>query len=688
MKLRNIILGVGCLGILTACNDYLDVDAPSKNLPDKVYSSTTEKDKALNGVYSTILSDATFGNKLYNNYMLNSDVDFSANSNEQPQSDAPRRFDMTTNAGSAEKLWNQLYATIETANTFVYNAEQSPVLKSGDKDDVADVNQMIGEAKVMRAMAAYELLCYYGDVPFSFKPTYQSENFLPDIVSRDTVYQDVINDLIAAAPKMKSVTALSEGVERISKEACWAMIARMALQAGGYSLRPDGDTYGKMERPENYLSFYRIARDYAESVIVSGTHSLTNSYKQVFLNECNFRVVNNDDPIFEIPFAQGSTGGWGYYQGPQAQSSNGLTPHVYGEENGGVRTEAFYRYTFDSLDTRRDYVNGLYYYASTGAPVMRIDYSVHNNKWSKLWNTNGLGANTTGSTGINFAYLRYADVLLMFAEAENELDGPTEAAQNALKQVRRRAFPSEDWGEKVDAYVSKAAASKSSFLNAVLDERKWEFAGENMRWKDLVRNNLYAKTLFYTFMRYYAVAENAGSSSSYMDAVEEHDGIKWSEILPYDIFWCYIQNPGDGKLSPNTTMPLVYTVNAYKAGTLPQVSPNTYFENHSLPYKALSLKDITGLDNSSSDVVWNDAGYYQWWDEGAAMPKQQVLYSLYGYIRGSETGEINIVDNGKAEPINLIGYNTNKLPVVRYLFPIPQEAIARSGNRYKQHYGY
>lgn len=70
------------------------------------------------------------------------------------------------------------------------------------------------------------------------------------------------------------------------------------------------------------------------------------------------------------------------------------------------------------------------------------------------------------------------------------------------------------------------------------------------------------------------------------------------------------------------------------------------------------------------------------------MPKQQVLYSLYGYIRGSETGEINIVDNGKAEPINLIGYNTNKLPVVRYLFPIPQEAIARSGNRYKQHYGY
>jgi hypothetical protein len=78
-----------------------------------------------------------------------------------------------------------------------------------------------------------------------------------------------------------------------------------------------------------------------------------------------------------------------------------------------------------------DFVNGLWYYPATGLPTMRADYSVHNNKWSKLWNSVGLGANTTGATGINFAYLRYADVLLMFAEAENELNGPTAAAQES-----------------------------------------------------------------------------------------------------------------------------------------------------------------------------------------------------------------------------------------------------------------
>lgn len=688
MKLRNIILGIGALGLLTACSDYLDVDAPSKNLPDKVYSSTGEMDKALNGVYSTILTGNTFGNALYNGCMLNSDVDFASNSNEQAQNNQPRRFDMNTNAGYAETLWNSLYSIVETANTFVYNAEHSDLYNEAN-EDYADVTQMVGEAKVIRAMALYELVCYYGDVPFTFEPTYQSENFFPDIVSRDTIYQTVINDLIEAAPKMKSVTALSEGVERISKEACQAMIARLALQAGGYSLRPDdNNSYGTMQRPANYREFYKIARDYADSVIVSGTHSLSNSYKDVFVNECNFRVVNNDDPIFEIPFAQGNSGGWGYYQGPQVASSNGEAPYVYGEENGGVRSEAFYRYTFDTLDVRRDYVNGLIYYANTGAPAMRSAYNVHNNKWAKLWNTNGLGANTTGSTGINFAYLRYADVLLMFAEADNELNGPTAAAQEALKTVRRRAFNSANYADKVETYVANAASSKESFLKAVLDERKWEFAGENSRWKDLVRNNIYGKTLFDTFMRYYVAAENAMSSSAYTDMVEANDGIEWSSFLPYEIYWTYIQNPGDGSLFTNTSVPIIYMVNPYKTGSQPQVKPDTYFTNNNLPYTAITAQSITGLQNSDKEIQWYSTNFYDWWNDGAGVPKNEVLYSLYGYIRGSESGTISIVRNGVAQAIDPLSVDRDNLPAVRYLFPIPQEAVARSGNRYQQHYGY
>ena len=81
----------------------------------------------------------------------------------------------------------------------------------------------------------------------------------------------------------------------------------------------------------------------------------------------------------------------------------------------------------------------------------------------------------------------------MFAEADNELnDGPTDAAKEALKTVRRRAFESTDWSKEVDAYVDSVSqagvgerynTAKKAFLRAVLNERKWEFAGENMRWK-------------------------------------------------------------------------------------------------------------------------------------------------------------------------------------------------------------
>jgi hypothetical protein len=65
-----------------------------------------------------------------------------------------------------------------------------------------------------------------------------------------------------------------------------------------------------------------------------------------------------------------------------------------------------------------------------------------------------------------------------------------------------------------------------------------------------------------------------------------------------------------------------------------------------------------------------------------------VLYSLYGFIRGDQNGNIFVVRNGVAEQINPVGYPVSQLPVVRYLLPIPQEAIARSAGAYTQHYGY
>ena len=75
------------------------------------------------------------------------------------------------------------------------------------------------------------------------------------------------------------------------------------------------------------------------------------------------------------------------------------------------------------------------------------------------------------------------------------------------------------------AFYTEAAASKEAFLKAVLDERKWEFAGENSRWRDLVRTNTYGEELVYSFLRYYSAGmQNVGSFTGFEDAINEHDG--------------------------------------------------------------------------------------------------------------------------------------------------------------------
>ena len=162
----------------------------------------------------------------------------------------------------------------------------------------------------------------------------------------------------------------------------------------------------------------------------------------------------------------------------------------------------------------------------------------------------------------------------MFAEADNELnDGPTDAAKEALKTVRRRAFESADWSKEVDAYVDSVSqagvgerynTAKKAFLRAVLNERKWEFAGENMRWKDLVRNNMYSEVLYYTFLRYYGVGENAGGTSQYLDAVEMYDfGVEGGRYddLPVDMYYRRIANPKNTSIFPNTAMEILEIAN-------------------------------------------------------------------------------------------------------------------------------
>ena len=710
MKLNKIFISGMAMLSLTACDDFLDVDPDSTSANTEfIYNNEGEISTALNGVYAQILSGNTFGNNLYKDFQLNSDVDFSTNTSETASGNKPARFDTRSDASNVKGLWNSLYSGVETANEFIFNLKNSKLYEEKMKTEIADgentggvvteevpnvtkLTQMMGEAKVMRAMFYHELLSYWGDIPFTFKATYETNNLYPEVTDRQVVSDSLIADLRHAAEWMQSDKDETLGApERISKEAAYAMIARLALQAGGYSLNHDAnDVNGyKMTRPSNYKEYYQIARDYAKKVIDAGGHSLNKSFRDVFVDECNHIATKGDDAIFEIPFGKDYSGAWGYAQGPKsevdANNETDFSNQAWGSTSGNVRTTRFYRHMFKEGDARRDYVCGTWGYSNQGLPAINFSYTMYNNKWSKLWNTVGLGKASTGNTGINFAYIRYADVLLMFAEADNEVNGaPTQEAIDAVNQVRRRAYNGVNY-----ELTSAQTATKEDFLKAVLDERKFEFAGENMRWKDLVRNNLYSEQIFYTFLAYYGVAEDQSTGSPYIDMISEHDGIDYANISAMtNIYYVYVKNTGDANF-PNSNLYMLYIVNPWTADVQPSSKPEDYFANLGLPYEPVSARAITGQTSSAKDVAWGNSENI-WSKEGVL--KNEVLYSLFGYIRGDEDGSIKIVNNGAVVNFDIDTQNpeatVQQLPAVRYLLPYPQEAIARSDGRYKNYYGF
>ena len=711
MKLNKIFISGMAMLSLTACDDFLDVDPDSTSANTEfIYNNEGEISTALNGVYAQILSGNTFGNNLYKDFQLNSDVDFSTNTSETASGNKPARFDTRSDASNINSLWNALYKGVETANEFIFNLKNSKLYEEKMKTEIADgentggvvteevpnvtkLTQMMGEAKVMRAMFYHELLSYWGDIPFTFKATYETNNLYPEVTDRQVVSDSLIADLRHAAEWMQSdKDATLDAPERISKEAAYAMIARLALQAGGYSLNHDAnDVNGyKMTRPSNYKEYYQIARDYAKKVIDAGGHSLNKSFRDVFVDECNHIATKGDDAIFEIPFGKDYSGAWGYAQGPKsevdANNETDFSNQAWGSTSGNVRTTRFYRHMFKEGDARRDYVCGTWGYSNQGLPAINFSYTMYNNKWSKLWNTVGLGKASTGNTGINFAYIRYADVLLMFAEADNEVNGaPTQEAIDAVNQVRRRAYNGVNY-----ELTSAQTATKEDFLKAVLDERKFEFAGENMRWKDLVRNNLYSEQIFYTFLAYYGVAEDQSTGSPYIDMISEHDGIDYANISAMtNIYYVYVKNTGDANF-PNSNLYMLYIVNPWTPDVQPSSKPADYFANLGLPYEPVSARAITGQTSSAKDVAWGNSENI--WSSQDGVLKNEVLYSLFGYIRGDEDGSIKIVNNGAVVNFDIDTQNpeatVQQLPAVRYLLPYPQEAIARSDGRYKNYYGF
>jgi hypothetical protein len=229
-------------------------------------------------------------------------------------------------------------------------------------------------------------------------------------------------------------------------------------------------------------------------------------------------------------------------------------------------------------------------------------------------------------------------------------------------------------------------ADKDAFQKAVMDERKWEFAGENIRWRDLVRTNTIAEELMYSFLRYYA-AGMAGESG-FEEAINEHDGNDFNykpltmyyhkynigEVNAYGLRMYRTQLYGylvtDGAISrifPNQSLPTLRIYNAYSRLSQPVTSQITR--------------------GGFSAEGWSSAKYYSWYNDNTAQPNNQCKYSYYGFIRADDNGNLWVIRNGVQEQFSSIPA-AESLPAVRYILPYPNQVIQRSAGAYKNYYGY
>lgn len=232
-------------------------------------------------------------------------------------------------------------------------------------------------------------------------------------------------------------------------------------------------------------------------------HSLNPKFADIFDNQSKWIVDSKTDVLFEVAFAPGF-GDVGWNIGVAVDAGE----HPYGSGSSYMPYNPAYVYSFDTLDTRLSKTAAFVKYNSKLEQATISATGIGIGKWNRMLMPTPSGSNSAKGTGINWPIMRLSDVILMYAESENELNGPTLEAQEALKKVRQRAFSAATWTNKVDQYVTQVSGSKGTFFNAIVDERAWELGGECIRHYDLIRWNLFGKKIAENRKKLMEIGEN------------------------------------------------------------------------------------------------------------------------------------------------------------------------------------
>lgn len=451
MKNRRITKYISALLVVigfTACDDELDLRPISQETVDNAYATGTQLEAALTGVYESFQS---------NDYYVWDKILFEdvRSDNHYAGGDNPEVFqidniDVSPTNSRVFNAWSSIYNAISKANLVI---ERAPMIEQDITEEQRD--QYIGQALFLRAYHYFNLVKLWGGVPLiteTIKTVDPSEVRVPRSSEAD-VYLQIIEDLEMAQELLPHTYGNDASVNkaRATKGAANALLAKVHAQ------KPNPD--------------YSAVLEYANAVINSPAgYSLLDNYDNLF----DGNHQNNSESILEIQYLGGDEGTWG----PQMH----LPPSVSGDTWRKFVTPS--KDLVEAFDEEGDEVR-------KNATMIFENVPWIDEYWGNAVNSEVPFAykwrNAGGwASSDNDYVLRLADIILMKAEALNEL-GQTQEAAAQVNIIRDRA----DLGPLTDAQT----ASAQTLRQAILKERRLELAQEFQRWSDLIRYDVVVETM-------------------------------------------------------------------------------------------------------------------------------------------------------------------------------------------------
>ncbi|MBN9385616.1 MAG: RagB/SusD family nutrient uptake outer membrane protein [Chitinophagaceae bacterium] len=457
---------------LAACKKLSE--HPAGNLtPDNFYQTQSDAVAAVTAVYSTLTTDINNDFPIYGRN-LNLIVDNTSDnqvyspSNTNPDVRALGTATYVSTNDRVRKIYAQLYWGISRANIAIDKIPAIPASQFVDPSRSAA--NLVREARFIRALLYFDLVRLFGPVPLVLhdQGTVAAAGALVSRTSRDSVYAQIIADLDSAIALPAGYTGVNIG--RVTSGAAHALLAKV------YVTRQD----------------WANAVTELKKVITAGTTGLTDATTgnygydlfPKFSDAFQPATKNGKEHIFSAQF-NGTTGGF--------TSTNTLSSFTWSNSayTADIPADSTVVHIFDIPDQRR------------GATFYDSLFNQTTSKWVK-WpffnflkfvdQSTGFVTALQGGQGanskVNFPVIRYAEVLLLYAEALNELNNtPTPDAYAAINIVRARSYNSyiANGNYNDHTYDLPSGLSAPAFRDAVFTERRKEFIQESQRWFDLVR---------------------------------------------------------------------------------------------------------------------------------------------------------------------------------------------------------